>query len=619
MNYFPFLNNFLVTNKRIVKGFVFVALALGALALLNNRLQNRIAIPFVDDLLTINNGINSMYSGKVYDLKVGESTRWLARMVYPIGLYYMNSNMGGEHYVTGWDYPSGNYVQKHFHEQSDIPGDPNIQDLVFAMKFVLGALVILSFLFAAYFLNKRYGFIAGLAYFSFALSSLLVNDMLWFFYTESTLVILFNLILVFALNSNINTLRLYIWMAFIFAFSLSTKLTGIVFLIPILMILKRKEGKDWIKGLRVEAFILLILVFLGLIHIHVSSFMSLLDQTLANVYHYKTGHLHTVPSGMYQFREIMKTIPVWICLFPLAIVFLLFSKVENKSVILAIALSVFIILESSLDMSVFLERNLTTPLVIIIFLVSISLSLLIDRINFKSIKIISMAVCVLFFGCSCINYYKPINEKSVSNYSDKYKSIALIDVSKEYFPNATVLKSMPDDFTLQDQLPEFIHQFLPYECVIVKRVKNNKHYTNYILPLGYDLVERIGNYFVFQQKKQLKAHLDKIKELEKCTAISESKIKIYHIKNNLVLYKSNCAEQDLNHRFFVHIYPVNVADLLPDKVQYGFNNNDFDFPKEALINAEFYLNIPLPDYPIKSIEIGQFNNDITFWNQFIFF
>lgn len=94
MKYFSHLENFLMTHKKNVGKFLFIGLTFWALLLLNNRLQFRIVECHVDEELTINLGINSMYTGKVENLRVGESTRWLARMVYPIGLFYMNSNMG---------------------------------------------------------------------------------------------------------------------------------------------------------------------------------------------------------------------------------------------------------------------------------------------------------------------------------------------------------------------------------------------------------------------------------------------------------------------------------------------------------------------------------------------
>src|SRR5258708_23252065 len=284
MKYFSFLINFLLSNKNVASLLLLMTMTLGALSLMNNTLQNSIALPSEDDVHTINYCIECLYSHKVTEARVCESTRWMARLIYTLGLYYINSNMGGEHYVTGWEYSGGYYIRKHFHLQSDIPGDPNIQDFVFAMKFVLGAIVILSFLLASYVMSRRLGLVAGLAYFALALSSVLTIQMLVVFYTESTLVILFNLIIVIAFIPKIGSIRLYFWLAFIFAFAFSAKLTGAVFLIPILMILKQKEKENWLKGLRMEAFAILILVFFLLIHYFIPSYMTALDQTLANVY-----------------------------------------------------------------------------------------------------------------------------------------------------------------------------------------------------------------------------------------------------------------------------------------------------------------------------------------------
>lgn len=489
--------------KKQIKIFIFICLALSSLLVLNNNLQYNITKSHGDDVHTMNYGIESMYSGQVTTLRVGESTRWLARVIYPVALYYMNSNMGGEHYVTGWDYPSGVYIKKHFKNPASVKNDPNIQDFVFAMKFILGFLVILSFLGASYMMSITYGFLAGISYFIFSMSTPLINKMLSIFYTESSLIILFNLIIILGLSNKINNWRLHIWSAFILAFAISTKLTGLVFLLPIVTIIFLKDSQVF-RGMKVEGFIFLTIAFLALINIFASSYMSLLDQTLSNVYHLKTGHMLTVPSGMYQFKHIMQTLTPWIFIFPIALGLLFFKKISAKKLLISVSISAIIMIIALIGVSFFLPRNLTTPLIMMIFIISIVFANLIQQTKYKpqTLLLVTLFGIIIFHAYSINKYNINISAKSVSKYVQSCKSIAIIDIEKGVIPNSTNLYSMPERFTLKKQQEIFRDQFLPYDCVVVKKIKNNKHYTNYLLPLDYKLVARHGKYFVFKNKKR---------------------------------------------------------------------------------------------------------------------
>ena len=153
----------------------------------------------------------------------------------------MNSKMGGTLKLNGWDYPGGSYLKNNFTNTEKIKNDPNIQDFVFAMRFILGSIVILSFVLASYFISKSYSFISAVTYLTLTFSATMINDMLSIFYTESTLVIIFNLIIVVSLLPKLNKWRLYIWCSFLLSFAISTKLTGVIFSIPIFVIIFLKD------------------------------------------------------------------------------------------------------------------------------------------------------------------------------------------------------------------------------------------------------------------------------------------------------------------------------------------------------------------------------------------
>jgi MFS family permease len=492
--------NKLIHYKKQIKILMFLFLTVSSLLVLNNSLQYNITKYHVDEVHTMNFGIKSMYSGEVTTLRVGESTRWLARAIYPVALYYMNSNMGGEIDVTGWDYPAS-YIRKYFTAPVAIKHDSNIQDFVFAMRFILGTLVILSFLVASYMLSITYGLIAGLAYFVFSLSTSLIYSMLAIFYTESSLIILFNLVVIFGLIKVLNW-RLYIWLAFVLAFAISTKLTGLIFVLPIFTIIFLKDNNIF-KGMKIEGFILLIIIFLALINIYASSYTAVMEQTLANVYHFKTGHFKTVPSGIYQIKLILKSLTPWIYIFFIASILLIIKKINNQKFLMSIAISSLIMIISLIGVHFFLDRNLTTPLIMMILIISVVFSIILKQVKDKHhILLVGSLVGLMMFHIYSINkYYNNIDANSISKYIKSCKSIATIDIEKNIIPNASVLDSMPEMFTLKKEQTSFRNKFLPYDCVVVKRVKNNKHLTNYLLPLDYKLTNRHGKYFVFKNKK----------------------------------------------------------------------------------------------------------------------
>ena len=77
-------------------------------------------------------------------------------------------------------------------------------------------------------------------------------------------------------------------------------------------------------------------------------------------------------------------------------------------------------------------------------------------------------------------------------------------------------------------------------------------------------------------------------------------------RNRLLYYKANCTNADYATRIFLHIAPVNRADL-PDYSQgSGFENRDFPIAYYGgRPGGECVAIVPLPDYPIASIRTGQ--------------
>ena len=72
--------------------------------------------------------------------------------------------------------------------------------------------------------------------------------------------------------------------------------------------------------------------------------------------------------------------------------------------------------------------------------------------------------------------------------------------------------------------------------------------------------------------------------------------------------RDNCIPADTESRFFLHLTPVDTADLLPEYAEHGFNNKDFYFNERGGVidgAGQCVIEYELPDYEIESILTGQ--------------
>lgn len=96
---------------------------------------------------------------------------------------------------------------------------------------------------------------------------------------------------------------------------------------------------------------------------------------------------------------------------------------------------------------------------------------------------------------------------------------------------------------------------------------------------------------------------------------------VYKVENQLIYVKEQCSYDDAETSFFLHLIPVNQADLPPERRPHGFDNQDFDMMRADLLLIDGLLADrklcavvrPLPDYPIAEIRTGQFYPGQTIW------
>ena len=83
-----------------------------------------------------------------------------------------------------------------------------------------------------------------------------------------------------------------------------------------------------------------------------------------------------------------------------------------------------------------------------------------------------------------------------------------------------------------------------------------------------------------------------------------------YLHDGMLLYsKSDCSADDVDPRFFVHVYPNDAQELPQNRALSGFENFDFDFAEQGLVfNSKCVAGIHLPDYDIARIRTGQWDS-----------
>ena len=90
-----------------------------------------------------------------------------------------------------------------------------------------------------------------------------------------------------------------------------------------------------------------------------------------------------------------------------------------------------------------------------------------------------------------------------------------------------------------------------------------------------------------------------------------------HLDGRTLFYgKSPCDRESTESRFFLHVIPVDVSDLLDDRAVWRFDNLDFSFEDSgARFNGICLISVALPGYPITEIATGQFEGEERLWEE----
>ena len=97
--------------------------------------------------------------------------------------------------------------------------------------------------------------------------------------------------------------------------------------------------------------------------------------------------------------------------------------------------------------------------------------------------------------------------------------------------------------------------------------------------------------------------------------VARSVFDLYVTDGQLTYVKEECGQEDMGHRFFLHIVPERADDLPQERRAHGFDNLDFDFfLNGALFDRKCVASVPLPDYPIVFVRTGQFGPQGGLWS-----
>ena len=91
---------------------------------------------------------------------------------------------------------------------------------------------------------------------------------------------------------------------------------------------------------------------------------------------------------------------------------------------------------------------------------------------------------------------------------------------------------------------------------------------------------------------------------------------IYHDGEMLVFVREGywCGGEEVE-PVFVHLYPVDLADLPGEKQQYGFENRGFYFwDRGTWVDERCIAIVPLPSWPIANIHAGQYDYGGRLWD-----
>lgn len=99
------------------------------------------------------------------------------------------------------------------------------------------------------------------------------------------------------------------------------------------------------------------------------------------------------------------------------------------------------------------------------------------------------------------------------------------------------------------------------------------------------------------------------------TPVARSTFELYLLNDELVYVREQCAPEDTEAWFFLHLTPVDADDLPGARREHGFDNLDFRFgTRGARFDGRCVASVPLPGYAIAGVRTGQYADGGQIWS-----
>ena len=139
--------------------------------------------------------------------------------------------------------------------------------------------------------------------------------------------------------------------------------------------------------------------------------------------------------------------------------------------------------------------------------------------------------------------------------------------------------------------------------------------------MPFDTHDHQWAYANFAQHSLKTRHIDLNALVGDSQPIIRSRYDVYRIEDELIYVNEQCdSPYDLAATFFLHLFPADARDLLPERAEYGFNNWGFTFRVGggSSVGGTCVVSRQLPEYEIAAIRTGQYlfgyaSDDTKIW------
>ena len=117
--------------------------------------------------------------------------------------------------------------------------------------------------------------------------------------------------------------------------------------------------------------------------------------------------------------------------------------------------------------------------------------------------------------------------------------------------------------------------------------------------------------FLYEREAYDRAQMAELRqsfgEVAELPPVARAEFDLHLSDNTLRYFKEPCAAADTADRFFLHIFPLDAADLPEGRRHHGFANADFYFSQYGLaVDGVCLAAVELPEYSIERIRTGQY-------------